>query len=159
MNQTRRDLFSCGGRRPRIKENHMADKIQQVSFYMGAVPNKIGEGARILGAIRDAGVNLTGALGYPKSARKSEIVLVVDDKAPNLGPIAKKAGVALGKKQKALLVTGADRAGVGADLLGKLTAKGINVVSMHAMCGGAGTYGSLIVVASADFRKAAKALA
>ncbi|HXN46523.1 MAG TPA: hypothetical protein VN893_07765 [Bryobacteraceae bacterium] len=136
----------------------MADQIKQVNYYIGVIPNKVGEGARLLGAVKDAGVNLLGCLGYPKSARKSEIVLIVDEKAPNLAAIAKKAGTALGKKQKGLLASGEDRPGVGAELMGKLAGKGINVVSMHALCGGAGTYGALIVVAAADFRKAAKVL-
>jgi hypothetical protein len=145
-------------RRPRIKEKHMANKIQRVSYYIGVVPNKVGEGARVLGAVKGAGVNLVGFLGYPRSARKTEIVLIVDDKAPNLGPIAKKAGVEVGKKQKGLLVTGADRPGLGAQMTAKLAAKGINVVSLHALCGG-GAFGALVVVGSADFRKAARVLA
>ena len=136
----------------------MADQIKQVSYYVGAIPNKVGEGAHILNAVKDAGVNLTGFLGYPKTKKKSEIVIIVDDKAPNLVPIAKKAGVELGKKQKGFLATGADRPGVGAELMGKLAEKGINAVSMHALCGGGGSYGALIVVDGADFRKAAKAL-
>ena len=136
----------------------MADKTKQVTYYIGVIPNKVGEGARLLDAVKDAKVNLLAFLGYPKSARKSEVVIIVDEKAPNLAPIAKKAGTALGKKQKGFLVTGADRPGACAELMGKVAAKGINVVSMHALCSGAGTYGALIVVAAADFRKAAKVL-
>ena len=136
----------------------MADQIKQVSYYVGAIPNKVGEGAHILNAVKDAGVNLTGFLGYPKTKKKSEIVIIVDDKAPNLVPIAKKAGTALGKKQRGLLVSGADRPGVGAEMMSKLAAKGINAVSLHALCGGTGTYGALVVVLAADFRKAAKVL-
>jgi hypothetical protein len=136
----------------------MADQIKQVNFYIGEIPNKVGEGAHLLNALKDAGVNLTGFLGYPKSVRKTEVVIIVDDKAPNLAPIAKKAGVALGKKQKGFLASGEDRPGVGAELMGKLAGKGINVVSLHALCGGAGSYGALLVVVATDFRKAAKVL-
>ncbi len=136
----------------------MADQIKQVNFYIGVIPNKVGEGARLLNAFRDAGVSLVGFLGYPKSARKSEAVVIVDEKAPNLVPIAKKAGTALGKKQRGFLVSGADRPGVGAEMMGKLAEKGINVVSLHALCGGSDTYSALVVVLAADFRKAAKVL-
>jgi hypothetical protein len=137
----------------------MADQITQVGFYVGKLPNKVGEGARILQAVKDAGVNLTGFLGYPKSARIAEIIFVVDDKAPNLGPIAKKAGVTLDRKQKAFLVTGEDRPGAAAELMGKLAGAGINVVSLHGLCAGAGRFGAVVCVATADSRKAAKVLA
>jgi hypothetical protein len=136
----------------------MAEEIKQVSYYMSAVPNKVGEGAKILHALKDAGVNLVAALGYQKSARNAEVILVVDAAAPNLAPIAKKVGVVLGKKQKAFLVTGEDRPGAAAELLGKLAGAGINVISFHGICSGLGRYGALVAVEAADSRKAAKAL-
>ncbi len=136
----------------------MADEVSVVSYYMGSIPNKVGEGAKVLNALRDAGVNLTGFLGYPRAARKAEIVLVLDEKGPNLGPIAKKAGFELGKKQRGFFVKGEDRPGAVAEKAAALAEKGVNMVSVHAMCAGAGRYGALVVVDSADFRKASKAL-
>jgi len=136
----------------------MPDEIKQVNFYFGTIANKIGEGARILNAFKDAGVNLIGFLGYPKSARIVELVFVVDSSAPNLGPIGKKAGLALGKKQKGLLVEGEDRLGAVAEKAAALAAKNVNIVTIHALAAGGGRYSALVVVAGADFRKAAKAL-
>lgn len=133
-------------------------EISPVVYYAGMIADKPGEGARLLNAFKDAGVNLAAFLGYPK-ARKAEVIIAVEEKAPALGPIARKVGLALGKKQKALLVTGEDRPGALAEVLEKLAGAGINVVSSHAVCGGAGRWGALISVAPAAFKKALKVLA
>jgi hypothetical protein len=136
----------------------MADEITPVAYYVGTLPNKVGEGARLLNALKDAGVNLSGFFGYPKG-RAAEIILVVGEKAPALGPIAKKAGVTLGKKQKGFLASGEDRPGALAEVMGKLAAAGINVVSVHGVSGGACCYGAVITVDPAAVRKATKVLA
>jgi len=89
----------------------MADEISRVAYYMAAIPHKAGEGARVLTAFKEAGVNLMGCLGYRKTARNAEIVFVLDEKAPGVGAVGKQAGLSLGKKQKAFLVSGEDRPG------------------------------------------------
>jgi predicted amino acid-binding ACT domain protein len=56
-------------------------------------------------------------------------------------------------------VCGEDRLGAVAEKAAALAAAGINIVSIHALAATGCCFNALIVVAAADFRKAAKALA
>ncbi|HLQ22135.1 MAG TPA: hypothetical protein VK132_02955, partial [Gemmatimonadales bacterium] len=58
----------------------MPDMIRQVDYYYTMAPDKSGEGARLLGALRNAGVNLLAFSAFP-SARKSQADFVPADGA------------------------------------------------------------------------------
>ncbi len=135
----------------------MADEIRRLDYFSVVVPNKAGEGARVLGALRDAGVNLTGMWGYQTKPNKAQLELAPEDGAA-FKQVARKAGLKVGEKHTAFLLSGEDRPGAVAEVLERLAVAGINVVAVKAMCAGAGRFGAAFFVAPQDVRKAAKAL-
>ena len=135
----------------------MAETIRQVEHYSATVANKVGEGARVLGALRAAGVNLLALWGYPRGTGKARLEFVPENGAAFVAA-AKAAKLKLSKKQIAFHVEGDERPGAGADLLAKLAAAKVNVGALQAVCAGEGRYGAVIFVAQAAVGKAAKAL-
>lgn len=135
----------------------MKEAVVKVDHYSAAIANKVGEGARILGALKDSGVNLIALWAYPSKPGKAQLEMIPENGAA-LVKAAKKAGLAIGKKQIAFFVNGEDRPGAVAESLGKLAAAKINVGAVQAVCGGAGRYGAIIFLAGKDVRKATKAL-
>ena len=134
----------------------MPDMIRKVDYYYITAPDKPGEGARIFGALRDAGVNLLAAHAFP-SARKSQIDLVPADTVAFLSA-AKNAGLKLSKPKTMFLIEGDDRAGALTSMLSRLGTAGINVTALTAVRSGAGRFGALLWVNAKDVRKAAETL-
>ena len=56
------------------------ETIRKVDYFAVDVANKPGEGARLLGALRDAGVNLLAFTGFPKG-RRAQIDFLPEDSA------------------------------------------------------------------------------
>lgn len=134
----------------------MADTIRRVEYFYVRVPDKPGEGARALGVLRDAGVNLLAFSGFPRGAR-SQLDFVPADPAA-FKQAAKKAGWRLTGPKRAFLIQGEDRVGVVADTLGTLAEARINVTAIDAVCAGAGRYGAIAWVEPRHFARAAKLL-
>ena len=133
----------------------MAEQIRQVDHYSASIPNKVGEGARILEALRNAGVNLIAFWGYPvvKGAR---LEFIPEDGEAFIAA-AKQTKLRV-RKGTAFYIHGDDRPGAVADILKKLADSRINLGAMHAVCGGSGTYGAVIFLPPAAARKAATVL-
>jgi hypothetical protein len=135
----------------------MPDQIKRIDYYYTNLPDKPGEGARILSALRDAGVNLIGVSAFPHGARRSQLDLIPEDGA-TFAKAARAAGLKLSTKKSGFLMQGEDRPGAVADIAKRLTEANINVTSMQVFCAGSGRYGGMLWVKAPDLRKAAKAL-
>lgn len=135
----------------------MADTVTTLANFGITVPNKIGEGAKVLAALTAAGVNMLGFWGYPVKGKKAQLDIAPAD-AKVFTKAAKKLGYEVGPKRTAFLVSGEDRPGAVAEALDKLAAAGISTYAAHAACAGEGRYGALIQVGEDDVKAAKKAL-
>jgi hypothetical protein len=134
----------------------MADTIRRVEYFYVHVPNKPGEGARLLAVLKEAGINLLAFSGFPQGQR-SQLDFVPAD-ASSFPQAARKAGWKLTGPKRAFLVQGDDRVGVMAEVHEKLAGAKINVTAVDAVCAGAGRYGAILWVAPRDFNRAATVL-
>ncbi len=134
----------------------MAETIRRVQYFYVMAPDKAGEGARALQALRDAGVNLLAFSGFPVGKR-AQLDFVPEDAAA-FRAAAKRAKWKVVGPKTAFLVEGDDRTGVCAEILGKLAAAKINVTATDAVVAGAGRFGAILWVKPRDVNKAAKVL-
>ena len=135
----------------------MPDEIRRIDYYYVTVPDNPGEGARILAALRDAGVNLLGISAFPHGARRSQLDLIPEDTAAFV-KASKAAGFKLSKKKGGFLIQGEDRPGAVAEVVKKLAEAKINVTSAQVFCAGSGRYGGMLWVKAPYLHKAARAI-
>lgn len=135
----------------------MPNTVCKAEYYTAVIPNKVGEGAKVLSALKDAGVNLVAFWGYPLGAKaKSAAIELIPQSGKGFAQAARKAGLKV-EKGTAFLVEGDDQPGAVAELMGALAAAGINVNAVKAIAGG-GKFRAGIFVGKEDLRKAAKVL-
>lgn len=134
----------------------MADRVKKVDYYIIETSSKAGEGARVLGALKEGNVNLIAFTGFPRG-RRTQMDFIPEDGAA-FRKAAKKAGLKFSKKKTGFLVQGKDKVGAIAAILTKLADAKINVTAMNAVSSGKGRYGAIFWVKPQSVRKAAKAL-
>ncbi len=134
----------------------MAETIRRVDYFAMDVPNKPGEGARILGALAGAGVNLLAFTGFPRG-RRAQIDFIPED-VEAFKAAVKNAKLKVRAKKSGFLIQGDDRPGAVAELLKRLGDAGLNVTAVDAVSAGMGRYGAILWVRPRDVNKAARAL-
>jgi hypothetical protein len=135
----------------------MADRVRRANYCYVKVPNRAGQGAAVLGQLREAGVNLLAYSGFPQGGGRSQLDFVPKDMNA-LKRVARKHGWRLSAVKKCFLVSGDDRVGAVQRHIAKLTRARINVVAADAVSAGAGRYAMILWVRPKDYAKASRAL-
>lgn len=135
----------------------MADRIRKIAYCYVVVPNRPGQGAKVLGALKEAGINLAGYTGFPAEAGKAQLDLVAERLAP-IRRVAARHGWKLSAPKRGFLVQGKDEPGAVHRTLEKLAGAGINVVAANAASSGDGRFGMLLWVRPRDYARTAKVL-
>ena len=135
----------------------MPEKIRRVDYYYFLVEDKPGEGARLLGQLKDARVNLLSFTAFPGGGGKAQLT-VVPEKPDGFTATAKSAGLSPSGRKECFLVQGDDRVGAAQEVLKRLADANINCVASNGCATSGGTFGMVIFVKPGDLPAASKAL-
>jgi hypothetical protein len=131
--------------------------IRRVEYYYIAFPNRTGEGAKIVNALKAEQVNLIALNGFPTSTTRAQLVLVPSNPEA-LFTAAQKIGLKVVGPKIAFLIQGRDRVGAVSDVFNKLAQARINITAAQAVATGEGLYGAILWVKPRSIARAAKVL-
>jgi len=134
----------------------MADRIRKIEYFKVVTPDRPGEGARVMRALKEGRVNLAAFTGFPRG-KKAQMDFVPLNAAA-FRKAMKRAGIQISGKQSVFLIQGDDKVGAVYRVLETLGSAGINVTAVDAVSGGKGRYGAILWVKPGDVRKASAAL-
>lgn len=134
----------------------MADVVRLVDYYYVLASDRPGEGASVLGHLKESGVNLIAFHAFP-TKRRTQMVMIPSDPAQFKAAARKARWKAVGPK-KAFHIEGDDRVGALVDHMGKLGGAKVNITATDAVSAGAGRFGVIFWVKARDVKRAAKAL-
>jgi len=135
----------------------MADRVRKVGYCYLLVPSRPGQGAAVLAALHEAGINLQAYSGFPVGGGRAQIDLVSQDMA-GIGRVARKHGWRLSRPKRGFLVQGDDKVGAVHRHLQRLADARVNITAADAVTAGKGRYGMILWVKAKDFGRAARAL-
>jgi len=130
--------------------------ISRADYYTMKVSQRPGAGAKLLAAMKAAGVNLLAFTGFPSGG--SAQVDFIPQNSAKFRQAANKAGLRVSKRKTVFLVRGSDRVGALTGVLGKLASKKINLVALSAITAGNGRYGMIFWVKPKDIGRTSRLL-
>jgi hypothetical protein len=135
----------------------MADTVRKVNYCYVTVPGRAGQGAKVLGEITDAGINMLGFSGFPQGTGKAQLDILAQN-ITAVRRVATKNGWTLSPVKKGFLIQGKDSVGAVYRHLQKLADANVSVTASNAVSAGSGRYGMVLWVKPKDYARAAKAL-
>ncbi|MBZ5638076.1 MAG: hypothetical protein LAO51_04875 [Acidobacteriia bacterium] len=135
----------------------MADRVKKIRYVYVTLKNRPGQGVKILGELKQAGVNLLACTGFPSAAGKAQLDIAIENPAV-ARRLARKHGWPLSQVKTAFLIQGDDEPGAVHRHVQKLAAGRINVTAADAVSAGQGRYGMILWVKPKDYKRAAKLL-
>ena len=134
----------------------MATLIRKAAYFSMHTANRVGQCAKLLNGLRDAGINLLAFTGFPNAGR-AQVDFVPDD-VGKFQRAASRLGLNVSKRKTAFIATGDDRPGVIAAISERLAKAGINMVAMDGVAAGKRRFGAIFWVKPRDVNKAARVL-
>ena len=135
----------------------MADQVRRARYCYVVVPHRAGQGAAVLGALADAGVNLLAYLGFPIGGQRAQHDFVTDRPAA-VRQAARRLGLRMSAVKRCFLVQGDDRVGAVRRHLDRLAEAGISVTAAAGVIAGRRRYGMVLWVKPGHYARAARAL-
>ena len=135
----------------------MAEKIRRVEYFYFWMEDRAGEGANLLGKLKQARVNVLSFTAFPGGGGKWQLTLV-PERPETFAADARSAGAHPGGSKECFLVQGDDHVGAAHDVLSRLAEAKINVVASNGCSAGGGTFAMVIFVKPGDVPAASKAL-
>ena len=135
----------------------MNDTIRRADYYYTKVKDVPGEAYRMLGHLKEKGVNLIAFSAFPSEGGMAQVDFIPEDPVA-FEKVCRVAGVSLSAKKQCFIVAGADRPGAVADVLKRLADAKVNGTALDAVCAGSGRYGAILWVKPEAVAAAAKAL-
>src|SRR5258708_357490 len=115
----------------------MSDKVRRADYFYTTVPDKPGEGFRLLGRLMESGINFLAFSAFPGAGGQAQLDFVPED-VEKFQQAAQSTGITLSGKKHGFLVDGADRPGAVMETVRKLSEAKINITAMDAVCAGGG---------------------